>query len=78
MILRQRILQPDNSLPDNSSFKKTFPGGGKFFARAFFARMILRQRILQPDNSLPDNSSFKKTFPGGGKFFARAFRIILR
>jgi hypothetical protein len=33
---------PDNSSPEDSSLEKNFPGGGKFFARAFFAWIILR------------------------------------
>jgi hypothetical protein len=37
MILRQRILHPYNSSPENSSLEKKFPGGGKFFSGAFSA-----------------------------------------
>jgi hypothetical protein len=61
MILRRIILCPDNSLLENSSLKKKFPGGGKFFTGAFFNRMILR-----PNDSSPDNSSL-------GYFFAWEF-----
>jgi hypothetical protein len=47
MILRRRILRPDNILPENSSLEKKFSGGGKFFAGAFFAWMISRRLILR-------------------------------
>jgi hypothetical protein len=51
MILRRKVLRsndssPDNYSPEDSSLEKLFPGGGKFFARAFFARMILHRIIL--------------------------------
>jgi hypothetical protein len=36
--------------PEDSSLEMFFPGGGRFFAGAFFARRILR----------PDNSSLEK------------------
>jgi hypothetical protein len=71
LILRRRILRPDNSSPENSSLEKMFPGDGKFFAVKFFARMILRQRILRysyffvrAENSSPENFS-------PGNFFAK-------
>jgi hypothetical protein len=47
MILRRRIIRPDNSSPEISPLEKKFPGGGKFFAGAFFTRMIPRQIILR-------------------------------
>jgi hypothetical protein len=47
MIFRRRIVRPDNCSPDNFSLEKKLPGGGKFFAGAFFAWMILRRIILR-------------------------------
>jgi hypothetical protein len=47
MILRRKILRPDNSSLEDSSLGKKIPGGGKFFAGTFFARLILRQIILR-------------------------------
>jgi hypothetical protein len=37
---------PDNSSLEDSSLENLFPGGGRFFAGVFFARIILRRRIL--------------------------------
>jgi hypothetical protein len=68
MILRRRILRPDNSSPENSSLEKnsqearnsspehSSPG---FFAGSFFAMIFLS----------PDDSSL-------GKFFARELPIF--
>jgi hypothetical protein len=80
MILRRKVLRSVDSSPENLRSKKKIPGGGKFFAGAFFARMILRWRILRysyffvrAENSSPENFS-------PGSFFARSIlrRIILR